>query len=86
MATDLFDHLAEENVPELPGQFDQEVHSRLNRTLLTFQLFEIFINTFPWFLKYFGSAVVGAIFFTVTGKYHKTTNNTNEDNPRRKHP
>ena len=86
MATDLFDHLAEENVPEPPGQFDQEVHSRLNRTLLTFQLFEIFIRTFPCFLKYFGAAVAGAICFTATGRYHKTNIKANEDNPSRKHP
>ena len=86
MATDLFDHLAEENVPELPGQFDQEVHSRLNRTLLTFQLLEIFIRTFPCFLKYFGAAVAGAICFTATGRYHKTNIKANEDNPSNEHP
>ena len=34
MATDLFDHLAEENIPEPPDGFDQEFHERLNRTLL----------------------------------------------------
>ena len=86
MATDLFDHLAEENVPEPPGQFDQEVHSRLNRTLLTFQLLEIFIRTFPCFLKYFGAAVAGAICFTATGRYHKTNIKANEDNPSNEHP
>ena len=86
MATDLFDHLAEEDIPELPGRFDQEFHDRLNRTLLTFQLFEIFIRTLPWFLKHFGSAIAGAICFTMTGDYQKSINKTEGDNPRRKHP
>ena len=43
MSTDLFDHLAEDDVPEPPDEFDQEFRTRLNRTLLTIQTFEIII-------------------------------------------
>ena len=69
MATDLFDHLAEDNIPEPPDGFDQEFHARLNRTLLTIQTFEMCIRALPWFLRYFSQAVVGAIRFTMTGQY-----------------
>ena len=44
MSTDLFDHLAEDNIPEPPDEFDQEFHTRLNRTLLTIQTFEMCIR------------------------------------------
>jgi hypothetical protein len=73
MATDLFDHLAEEQIPEPPDCFDQEFHARLNRTLLTVQIFEMCIRALPWFFQHFGQAVVGAIRFTMTGKYHEAT-------------
>ena len=74
MATDLFDHLAEENIPEPPDGFDQEFHERLIRTLLTVQTFEMCIRALPWFFRHFGQAVVGAIRFTMTGQYEDTTN------------
>ena len=51
MATDLFDHLAEENIPEPPDGFDQEFHERLNRTLLTVQTLEMCVRALPWFFR-----------------------------------
>ena len=69
MATDLFDHLAEDNIPEPPDGFDQEFHARLNRTLLTIQAFEMCIRALPCFLRHFSQAVFGAIRFTMTGIY-----------------
>ena len=71
MATDLFDHLAEDDIPEPPGSFDQEFHARLNRTLLTVQTFEMCIRALPWFLQHFSQAVLGAIRFTMTGQYEQ---------------
>jgi len=73
MATDLFDRLAEEQIPEPPDRFDQEFHARLNRTLLTVQIFEMCIRTLPWFLVHFGQAVAGAIRYTMTGQYRTAT-------------
>ena len=71
MATDLFDHLAEDHIPEPPDSFDQEFHARLNRTLLTVQTFEMCIRALPWLLRYFSQAVVGALLFTMTGQYEQ---------------
>ena len=71
MATDLFDHLAEDNIPEPPDSFDQEFHARLNRTLLTVQTFEICIGALPCLLQHFSQAVLGAIRLTMTGEYER---------------
>ena len=69
MATDVFDQLAENQIPQPPEKFDQEVHIRLNRTLLAVQLFELCTQCLPWLLKHFGQAVAGTIRYTLTGSF-----------------
>jgi hypothetical protein len=77
MATDLFDDLADDTIPEPPDGFDQEFHERLNRTLLTVQTIEMCIRALPWLFRYFGQAVIGAIRFTMIGQYEETSKKSN---------
>jgi hypothetical protein len=68
MTNDLFERLAPGAVPPLPEQFDDEVHTRLNRVLLVTHVAELFLASAPYALARFARAVVGLIGFTVTGK------------------
>ena len=69
MATDLFDQLAEADVPPPPPQFDHQLHKRLNQTLIAMHVVELCMRCLPWCLMQFSQAIIGAIRYTVTGRY-----------------
>ena len=75
MANDLFDQLADKDVPPPPEQFDQQVHWRLNRTLLAMHCFEMCTQCLPWFLKHFIPAVVATVRYSLTGCYETKRKN-----------
>ncbi|MEX0677975.1 MAG: hypothetical protein WD063_12915 [Pirellulales bacterium] len=73
MATDLFEQLAELEVPPPPDQFDQQLHERVNRSLVCGQLVDLGVSGMPWALAHFARALVGFLTLTVTGRYESKT-------------
>jgi hypothetical protein len=71
MATDLFDRLAELEVPPPPDtdQFDRQLHERVNRSLVAGQLTDLVVGGLPWALVHFLRALVGLVTLTATGRY-----------------
>jgi len=78
MASNLFDRLAELEVPPPPAQFDTQLHDRVNRSLVTSQILDLATHGLPWALGHFARALVGLILFTLTGSYE-----TKDKKPRR---
>lgn len=69
MATDLFERLAELDVPPPPAQFDDQLHERVNRSLVVGQLMDLVFGAVPWAIVEFSRAVIGGVLFTLTGRY-----------------
>jgi hypothetical protein len=74
MATDFFERLAEIEVPPPPEQFDDQLHDRVNRSLVAGQLFDLVISGMPWALLQLARALVGFFTFTMTGRSETKTN------------
>jgi len=75
MATDLFERLAELEVPPPPEAFDQQLHQRVNRALVAAQLVDLLVRGLPWATLHFARAIVGFIALTITGHYDSKHNN-----------
>ncbi len=71
MATDLFERLADLDVPPPPAQFDTQLHERVNRSLVLGQLMDLFFGAVPWAVVEMSRALFGAALFTLTGRYEK---------------
>ncbi len=69
MAPDLFDKLAEVEVPPPPSQFDNQLHDKVNRGLVITQFIDLFVVALPWALVHFFRAFLGLLAFSVTGRY-----------------
>lgn len=68
MTNDLFERLAQDEVPPLPEQFDSEVHTRLNRVLLATHVAEFLLAAAPFTVVRFARAFVELLVYTATGK------------------
>jgi hypothetical protein len=75
MASNLFERLAESEVPPPPARFDTQLHDRVNRTLIGTQLVDLILCGLPWACMQFARAVVGLIAFTLTGRYERDSKN-----------
>lgn len=77
MATDLFERLAELEVPPPPEaeQFDRQLHQRVNRSLVTAQFTDLVVGGLPFAVLHFARALVGLLAFTITGRYDSKTKN-----------
>jgi hypothetical protein len=75
MASNLFERLAESEVPPPPAQFDTQLHDRVNRTLIGTQFIDLILCGLPWALLQFARAMVGLIAFTLTGRYETGSKN-----------
>ncbi|MBI3838895.1 MAG: hypothetical protein HY288_13310 [Planctomycetia bacterium] len=73
MASNLFERLAESEVPPPPAQFDTQLHDRVNRRLIETQVVDLILCGLPWAFLHFARALVGLIAFTLTGRYEKST-------------
>jgi hypothetical protein len=69
MATDLFEQLAEQEVPPVPENLSHGVHRRLNRALVVLHVVEFTLCALPYCAVFFGRAVLGLIVQTVSGRY-----------------
>ena len=69
MATDLFEQLAETKVPPMPEDLNQKVHQQLNFRLLVEHIMELFLHGMPVVWFHFGRAVLGAIKFSLLGRF-----------------
>ncbi len=69
MATDLFDQLAELDVPQPPERFDQQLHERVNRSLVIGQFVDLVFGAVPFAIVHFARSLVGLVIFTITGRY-----------------
>ena len=69
MASNLFDRLAESEVPPPPAQFDAQLDKRVNRRLMETQLLDLMLVGLPWAFVHFSRAVVGLIALTITGRF-----------------
>ncbi len=69
MSKNLLDQLAAREIPPLPEEFDRQIHERLNANLLVTHLADLLLRALPWACVHFGCTVIGAIGFTLTGKY-----------------
>lgn len=71
MASDLFEQLADLEVPPAPeaDEFDRQLHQRVNRSLVTAQLVDLGVKGLPFALVHFLRALVGLLSLTLTGRY-----------------
>lgn len=71
MSTDLFERLAETDVPPVPAELDRAVHERLNRALVVGQVLDFAVRAIPYACFHFAKAVGGWIVLTVSGEFPK---------------
>ncbi len=69
MATDIFEQLAERDVPPPPREFDHTLHQRLNRRLLVVQLAEFAVLVPVWVAWRFAKAFGGLNRYTIMGRF-----------------
>jgi hypothetical protein len=69
MAGDLFERLADEEVPPMPDNFDRDVHQRLNRALLVIHFAELVTKAFAFAAIHFLAATWGLLIFTLSGRF-----------------
>jgi hypothetical protein len=72
MASNLFERLADAEVPPPPAQFATQLHDRVNRSLVGTQLIDLMTVGMCWSFFHFARALVGMISYTVTGRYDTT--------------
>ena len=72
MSTDLWEQLAEAEVPAPPGEFDAQVHERLNKTLLAVHFADLLLKGIFFAVGHFALAVLHLLAFTLTGHLYAT--------------
>lgn len=77
MATDLFEQLGDMEVPPPPeaGEFDRQLHDRVNRSLVAGQFVDLAARGMPFAAVHFSRALVGLLAVTLTGNYDNKPNN-----------
>ena len=69
MANDFLEQLAELDVPPPPAGFGEQLHVRVNRSLVIVQLIEFACGALPCALWELSRALGAWVRFTLTGKY-----------------
>lgn len=69
MTDDLFEQLADAEVPSLPERFDRQVHERLNRVLVAQHAAELLGGALPAAGAELLRALAAAAWYTLTGRY-----------------
>lgn len=68
MSDNLLEQLAQREVPPVPEDFDEQLHGRVNRTLLSHDLFDLGVRAAPWAMLVFAQSVIDLLGFTVSGR------------------
>ena len=68
MPIDLWEQLAEREVPEPPPQLARDVHRRLNKALLAMHLADLFLKGMAFAMGHFAQAVAHLAALTITGR------------------
>ncbi len=69
MASDLFEKLAQPEVPPTPPHFEQRLHEQLNRSLLAGQLVELAVRAMPYAMLHLAKAVGALLALSLTGSF-----------------
>ena len=69
MASDLLEQLAQLEVPPPPAELNQQVHQRVNRSLLVLHLLDLGLRAMPWAMWHLSRALVAGVFRTVLGRW-----------------
>ena len=69
MDFDLFEKLAEKDVPPVPVDFDRQVHVRVNDSLLGVHITEFLCQVVPYALGHFLQATIGLLVLTLCGGF-----------------
>ena len=69
MVDDFFEQLAQGEVPPPPPEFDQQLHARVNRSLLFVQLTDLVFGATPGAMMQLARALGGLLTYSVTGKF-----------------
>jgi len=69
MNPDIFESLADVEVPPPPTAFDEQLHARVNRSLTALQFIDLAVRAAPWALLHFGRAFIGLVNYTLSGQY-----------------
>lgn len=69
MIHDLFERLADSNVPPVPADFDKHVHDRVNDTLLGVHLLEVVCQVVPYAFVQFLEGLIGLVGITLSGEF-----------------
>ena len=70
MATDLFEQLADLEVPPPPPvEFDRDLHQRLNQSLTTQHVFDLGLRALPFAALELMRAIAGFASLTITGTF-----------------
>ncbi len=79
MARDIFEQLADWQVPPPPEKLDDQVHERVNRQLVILHMVDLALRGLPWAMWHFGRAMLAALVLTVTGKWLPAGRNSDTD-------
>ena len=69
MINDLFEQLADTDVPPPPERFGEDLHRRVNDSLTLMLFVEFVCVAFPSAVIEFGRCLAGLVRLTLTGKY-----------------
>ena len=81
MATDFFEQLAETKVPPAPVDLPEQVHRRLNSSLLTLQMLDLLLRGLGYAMFEFGRALVGVITYSLLGRFGSPPRGGGSDAP-----
>ena len=76
---DLWEQLADAPVPPPPEKFDRGVHERINAQLLVGQVADFLFRCLPFAMWHFGRGLLGAVLFTLSGKFPIERKNERND-------
>jgi hypothetical protein len=69
MAGDLFERLADVEVPPMPDNFDRDIHQRVNTALLVLHIAELATKGIAFAAVHFLTATWGLMIFTLSGRF-----------------
>lgn len=69
MSRSLLEQLGEQQVPERPAEFRRRLHDRINARLVSVHLVEVTVRLLPFAFVTFLETLLGAVGFTLTGRY-----------------